>query len=86
MLSAYQARAAETEEGIAIEIWYVYTASMHQLVLKKWPSSKSYVFIRKWNQNFVKRRELKRGDKIGFYRDPYYSIFNFSVLERASAT
>ncbi|KAI4347781.1 hypothetical protein L6164_008563 [Bauhinia variegata] len=86
MLSADQARAAETEEGTPIDIWDMDTASMHQLVLKKWASSKSSVFIGKWNQDFVKRRELKRGDKIGFYWDPYYSVFNFSVIERAMAT
>ncbi|KAI4347784.1 hypothetical protein L6164_008566 [Bauhinia variegata] len=85
-LIADQERAADTEEGTAIDIWDMDTTSMHQLVLKKWPSSKSYVFIGKWNQDFVKRRELKKGDKIGFYWDPYYCSFKFFVLKRAMAT
>lgn len=77
------ARAAESEEGCPIKVWDMDTRSMHKLVLKRWSSSKSYVLIGKWNQDFVRRRELKKGDEIGFYWDPYNSVFNFCVLKRA---
>ncbi|KAL4603820.1 hypothetical protein ACB092_10G151200 [Castanea dentata] len=57
--------------------------SDYELVFKKWPSSKSYVFNGKWHENFVARRELKVGDITGLYWDPCHSKFNFCVLQRA---
>nr|BAO96245.1 E1 protein [Lotus japonicus] len=83
MLGVHQARAAETEQGSQVRVWDVDTESMHQLVLKRWSSSKSYVLIGKWSQDFVRRRELKKGDEIGFYWDPYNCAFNFCVLKLA---
>jgi len=83
MLGADHARAAETEEGTPVRVWDMDTKSMHQLLLKRWSSSKSYVLIGKWNQDFVRRRDLKKGDEIGFHWDPYNCIFNFCVLKRA---
>ncbi|KAK7327656.1 hypothetical protein VNO77_21741 [Canavalia gladiata] len=83
MLGVDYARAAETEEGTPVRVWDMDTKSMHQLVLKRWSSSKSYVLIGKWNQDFVKRRDLKKGDEIGFHWDPYNYTFNFCVLKRA---
>ena len=83
MLGADHARAAETEEGTPVRVWDMDTKSMHQLVLKRWSSSKSYVLIGKWNQDFVRRRDLKKGDEIGFHWDPYNCVFNFCVLKRA---
>lgn len=83
MLGLDHARAADSDEGTTIRVWDLDSKSMHHLVLKRWPSSKSYVFIGKWNQDFVRRRELKKGDEIGFQWDPYNSLFNFCVLKRA---
>ncbi|KAJ1428129.1 DNA-binding barrel domain superfamily [Sesbania bispinosa] len=83
MLGVDHARAAETEEGSPVRVWDMDTKTMHQLVLKRWSSSKSYVLIGKWNQDFVRRRELKKGDEIGFHWDPYNCAFNFCVLKRA---
>ncbi|XP_028234231.1 B3 domain-containing protein At2g33720-like [Glycine soja] len=82
MLGAYHARAAETE-GTPVRVWDMDTKSMHQLVLKRWSSSKSYVLIGKWNQDFVRRRDLRKGDEIGFHWDPYNCVFNFCVLKQA---
>ncbi|XP_004488399.1 B3 domain-containing protein At2g33720-like [Cicer arietinum] len=82
MLDVDDARAAETEEGSPVNVWDMETKSMHQLVLKRWSSSKSYVLIGKWNQDFVRRRELKKGDEIGFQWDPFNRAFNFCVLKR----
>ncbi|XP_027336987.1 putative B3 domain-containing protein At1g78640 [Abrus precatorius] len=72
--------AAEIEKGVSVKIWDVDTYTMHSLVFKKWASSRCYIFMGKWVQDFVKRRGLKKGDEIGFYWDPYNSHFNFSVL------
>lgn len=83
VLGADQARATDTEEGSQVKIWDMDTKSMHQLVLKRWSSSKSYVLIGKWNQDFVRRRELKKGDEVGFQWNPYNYAFNFCVLKRA---
>ncbi|XP_028753735.1 B3 domain-containing protein At2g33720-like [Neltuma alba] len=83
MLGLDHARAADSDEGTSVSVWDLDSKSMHHLVLKRWPSSKSYVFIGKWNQDFVRRRELKKGDEIGFQWDPYNSLFNFCVLKRA---
>ena len=30
-----------------------------------------------------RRRDLKKGDEIGFHWDPYNCVFNFCVLKRA---
>lgn len=69
-------------EGVPVAVWDCDTMSEHQLVFKQWRSG-SYVLIRKWNDEFVKRRVLKKGDEIGLYWDPNNSRFSFSVLKRA---
>ncbi|XP_050885361.1 B3 domain-containing protein At2g33720-like [Lathyrus oleraceus] len=83
MLDVDEARAAETEEGSPVQVFDMETNTMHELVLKRWSSSKSYVLIGKWNQDFVRRRLLKKGDEIGFQWDPFNRTFNFCVLKRA---
>ncbi|XP_061368689.1 B3 domain-containing protein At2g33720-like [Gastrolobium bilobum] len=75
-------REAENGMGTPIRVWDVDTMSMHHLILKRWASFKNYVLIGKWNPDFVKRRELKKGDEIGFQWDSYKHCFNFSVLNR----
>ncbi|CAL0331080.1 unnamed protein product [Lupinus luteus] len=80
VLNADERRDAETERGTEVWIWDVDTNSMHSLLFKRWGSSKSYVFIDKWVQGFVKRRHLKEGDEIGFHWDPYNHQFAFTVL------
>ncbi|KAI9122520.1 hypothetical protein K1719_006360 [Acacia pycnantha] len=72
-------------KGRPVRVWDVETTSMHQLILKQWASIKNYVLIGNWNQDFVKRRNLKKGDEIGLQWDPYKFYFNFSVLKRSSA-
>ncbi|KAF7806302.1 B3 domain-containing protein [Senna tora] len=77
MLGVDDARAAESEEGAAVRVWDLDSKSMHHLLLKRWSSSKSYVFIGKWNHDFVRRRNLHKGDLIAFHWDPSHSLFNF---------
>ena len=69
--------------GLSVRVFDQDSQSEHELVFKKWPSSKSYVFNGKWHEHFVARRELKVGDTIGLYWDPCHSKFNFCVLQRA---
>ena len=69
--------------GLSVTVFDQDSNSDYELVFKKWPSSKSYVFNGKWHENFVARRELKVGDIIGLYWDPCHSMFNFCVLQRA---
>lgn len=70
--------------GRLVRVWDVETKSMHQLILKQWSSIKNYVLIGNWNQDFVRRRDLKKGDEIGLQWDPYNFCLNFSVLKRSS--
>ncbi|CAL0331078.1 unnamed protein product [Lupinus luteus] len=67
--------------GIQDGIWDVNTNSMHSLLFKRWGSSKSYVFIDKWVQDFVKRRHLKLEDDIAFHWDPCNHHFAFTILQ-----
>ncbi|CAL0331081.1 unnamed protein product [Lupinus luteus] len=80
VLNADARRDAETERGTKLWIWDVDTNSMHSLLFKRWGSSKSYVFIDKWVQDFVKRRDLKAEDEVAFHWDPYNHHFAFTVL------
>ncbi|OIV94149.1 hypothetical protein TanjilG_31574 [Lupinus angustifolius] len=81
VLNADERRDAETGIGTEISIWDLDTNSMHSLLFKRWGSSKSYVFIDKWVQDFVKRRHLKEGDEVAFHWDPYNHHFAFTVLQ-----
>lgn len=75
-------RDAGTGMGTPIRVWDVDTESMHLLILKRWASFKNFVLIGKWSQDFVRRRELKKGDEIGLQWDSCRHCFNFSVLKR----
>ena len=83
MLSVDHARAIETNEGTPVRIWDVDTKSMHQLVLKRWSSYKGYVLIGKWNQDFVRRREIERNDVEK--EDNYTEKQPFAIGNHASA-
>ncbi|XP_057452199.1 B3 domain-containing protein At2g33720-like [Lotus japonicus] len=80
VLSSEAQTEALSENGTIVSIWDVDTESMHYMVFKQWVSSKSYVFIDDWTNNFVRRRGLKIGDEIRLHWDPYNNRFNFSVL------
>jgi hypothetical protein len=69
------------KNGVRVPVWDCDTMSGYQLLFKRWESG-SYVFIERWKEDFVKRRELKKGDEIGLYWDPGNSRFNFSLLRQ----
>ncbi|KAK2454034.1 hypothetical protein P8452_01523 [Trifolium repens] len=73
------AKVAETN-GVEVQVWDVDTKSPHSLVFKIWTSAKSHVFTTGWVKDFVLRRNLKKGDKIGLHWDQYNRRFNFSVI------
>ncbi|CAK7336447.1 unnamed protein product [Dovyalis caffra] len=72
--------------GLKVWVWDMNTESMHQLVFKRWSTSKSYIFNDGWTKQFVKRRNLVEGDEIGLFWDNDHSRFHFSVLSRTAAT
>ncbi|KAF2322392.1 hypothetical protein GH714_013284 [Hevea brasiliensis] len=71
------------KDGATVPVWDCDTNIEQHMALKHWHSSKSYVFIKGWMIQFVKRRNLVEGDLIGIYWDPSNSRFSFSLLERA---
>ncbi|KAJ4705981.1 B3 domain-containing protein [Melia azedarach] len=75
-----------SKKGLTVNVWDHDTNSTHGLFFKKWVSMNCFVFNGKWNQNFVHRRNLRAGDKIGLYWDSFYSRLSFCVLDRAAPT
>lgn len=73
----------KSQEGAAVTIYDCNTSSQHHLTFKYWKSSRTYVLIKKWNREFVRRRQLKAGDEIGFFWDVHRLMLMFSVLGRA---
>ncbi|KAL0858044.1 hypothetical protein Bca101_063198 [Brassica carinata] len=67
-------------QGLRINVYDRDTESTHQLTLKKWHSSGSYVLINNWNKDFVKRRQLKAGKLIGLFWNTYATRLQFCVL------
>ncbi|XP_010513070.1 PREDICTED: B3 domain-containing protein At2g33720-like [Camelina sativa] len=82
-LSVSDQRILEDGFGLSLEAYDDDTASMHNVVLKKWHKCESYVLLNGWRMDFVVRRALKEGDVIGMYWDPYGFKLHFRVLSRA---
>ncbi|EEF29761.1 B3 domain-containing protein At2g33720 [Ricinus communis] len=82
-LSNDVAEEVNSNHGATVILWDIDTATEHKLTLKKWISCGSFVFNDGWTQNFVKRRNLKKGDEIGIVWDIASSRFNFTVIRRA---
>lgn len=76
-------QTVSSREGARVIVYDCDTNSNHQLILKYYKSSDSYVFSRKWGK-FVRRRDLNMGDEIGLSWDVLNSRFLFSVLQRAN--
>ncbi|KAL0460832.1 UNVERIFIED_CONTAM: B3 domain-containing protein [Sesamum latifolium] len=69
------------EQGVEIKVWDVDTGSEHMLLLKKWKSN-SFVFVKNWTSDFVKRRELKENDEIGLRWNHGNSRLDFTLLKK----
>ncbi|KEH24730.1 putative transcription factor B3-Domain family [Medicago truncatula] len=70
---------AKAHRGIQVKIWDIDTKSMHTIKFKR--RSGMYFFNGGWVKEFVIRRGLQEGNKIGLYWDQYGKFFNFTVLE-----
>ncbi|QCE13190.1 B3 domain-containing protein At2g33720-like [Vigna unguiculata] len=68
--------------GSTVSVWDVDTMSMHNLILKRWPSFNNFVLMGRWSSDFVQRRQLIKGDEIGLLWDSFKHCFHFSVLKR----
>ncbi|KAK4437977.1 B3 domain-containing protein [Sesamum alatum] len=66
-------------EGVEVNIRDVDTGTEHLLVLKLWRSN-SFVFMKNWKSDFVKRRKLKAKDEIGLRWDEEHSRLEFTLL------
>ncbi|KAM7254528.1 hypothetical protein ACFE04_003908 [Oxalis oulophora] len=84
--SAKDVNKVRRKVGLKVDVWDENTNSQHTLVLKLWGKWKGYVFIGRWRPDFVVRRGLSVGDKIGLYWDQSNKRFTFTVLQRAAAT
>ncbi|KAK9265374.1 hypothetical protein L1049_003524 [Liquidambar formosana] len=80
MLGPDRAKDVETDAGLRVTIWDLDTDTEHGLTFKRWLATGSYVFIKNWRQEFVKRRSLREGDEIGLFWDRFSSRFYFRVL------
>ncbi|KAJ4828238.1 hypothetical protein Tsubulata_036305, partial [Turnera subulata] len=82
-MSPGDVKEVESPNGARVFVWDLDTWTEHTLVFKQWKTTKCYVFIDGWSQDFVGRRDLRKDDEIGLSWDPYYSRLHFAVLERA---
>ncbi|KAL0437076.1 UNVERIFIED_CONTAM: B3 domain-containing protein [Sesamum radiatum] len=71
------------EQGVEIKVWDVDTGSEHMLLLKLWKSN-SFVFVKNWTSDFVKRRELEEKDEIGLQWNHHNSRLDFTVLKKGN--
>ncbi|KAL0390708.1 UNVERIFIED_CONTAM: B3 domain-containing protein [Sesamum calycinum] len=67
--------------GVEVVVWDVDTGSEHVLVLKKWKSG-SFVFMKNWMSDFVRRRGLEKKDEIGLRWDHENSRLEFTVIKK----
>ncbi|KAG7564010.1 DNA-binding pseudobarrel domain superfamily [Arabidopsis suecica] len=70
--------------GITVDVYDHDTDSTFELILKRWTTLNSYVLNGGWRMYFIRRRGLRKGDKIGLFWDRFASRLHFRVLSRAS--
>ncbi|CAA7036967.1 unnamed protein product [Microthlaspi erraticum] len=67
--------------GVDVEVFDEDTRTEHKLTLKRMVyTTRSYVLNGVWIKQFVQRRELKRGNRIGFFWNGFSSRLHFCVL------
>ncbi|KAM7257732.1 hypothetical protein ACFE04_013473 [Oxalis oulophora] len=85
MWSVEDINKASSKAGVKVDVWDQDTNSQHRLVLKFRGNWKDYVFTKRWRSDFVFRRGLNVGNKIGLYWDQINKRFTFIVLQQAAA-
>ncbi|CAK8570572.1 unnamed protein product [Lathyrus sativus] len=73
---------AKEKEGVEVQVLDIDDNTLHSLNFKIWTSAQSYVFTKKWIKDFVRKRNLKKGDEIGLRWNEQNQQFEFSVLRR----
>ncbi|KAL0418385.1 UNVERIFIED_CONTAM: putative B3 domain-containing protein [Sesamum radiatum] len=68
-------------QGVEVAVWDMDTGSEHVLVLKKWKTG-SFVLMKNWMSDFVRRRGLEKNDEIGLRWDDGNSRLEFTVLNK----
>ncbi|KAL0437105.1 UNVERIFIED_CONTAM: putative B3 domain-containing protein [Sesamum radiatum] len=68
-------------QGVEVAVWDMDKGSEHVLVLKKWKSG-SFVLVKNWMSDFVRRRGLEKDDVIGLRWDDGNSRLEFTVLKK----
>ncbi|KAL0437103.1 UNVERIFIED_CONTAM: putative B3 domain-containing protein [Sesamum radiatum] len=68
-------------QGVEVAVWDMDKGSEHVLVLRKWKSG-SFVLVKNWMSDFVRRRGLEKDDEIGLRWDDGNSRFEFTVLKK----
>ncbi|KAK4408377.1 putative B3 domain-containing protein [Sesamum angolense] len=74
-------RGLDEGEGVEVAVWDMDTGSEHVLVLKKWKTG-SFVLMKNWMSEFVRRRGLEKNDVIGLRWDDGSSRLEFTVLKK----
>lgn len=74
----------EDNPGLRINVFDSDSKTTHQLCFKRWKSTGSYVLNNNWNKDFVLRKNLRAGDNIGLFWNPYASRLHFCVLSRSN--
>lgn len=82
---SYQIINRVENQGAGVTIYDLNTSSEHQLIFKRWKGSGTYVLMSTWSREFVKRRQLKEGDLIGFCWDAHKLMLVFSAIMRAGS-
>lgn len=72
-------------DGMTVNVYDSDTHTTHQMLLRWKKNRKRYGLKNSWRNDFVSRRDLKIGDKVGFFWDHFHSTLNFRVLSRAIA-
>ena len=79
LMQGSDAEKCRSTEGLIIDVYDADKSLSFKLRLKKWPSTNSYVLTGRWIPDFVTRRKLKVGHKVGFTYDGstlYFKLLN----------
>nr|GMD45000.1 putative B3 domain-containing protein At1g78640 [Ipomoea batatas] len=75
--------ACQSMDGLRVKIWDLDTLSEHELSLKQWEPG-SFLLTSNWSMEFVRRRNLQKGDCIGLRWDTQNLRFLFQKFNAQS--
>lgn len=71
------------KQGTKLDVYDVDTRTEHTLLLKTW-QTESFVLVKGWMKDFVRRRKLHMNDIIGLRWEENDARFEFTVLRRTT--